>query len=301
MGRVQAKARPNITTTIGLRIRYTDWFLALRRVLFLLFLVDVVAVESQLSALVIKGDGADKVVASPSLVALLLFASLSAAALLRWDSISHGVLSAWQSLLYLPDTLREMPYSVRDALSRLLPRRSALHTLLDRWRVALRAATWRHWCAAALVWGALLSALVASALVSGPVEALAAQWFWIAGIVLLIIAALVWPAPPPLPLSRLRWRLAAATTSRDQPRWRARLEYLGRLAADRRTAGRGSGAAPAESGHDALCRPRRRGVVRAGGAALAPWRGAYPVCDGLVWAAGRWLWHPRAGDAFCRS
>ncbi len=221
MGRVQAEARANIATTIGLRIRYTDWFLALRRALFLLFLVDVVAAESQLSALVIKGDGADKVVASPSLVALLLIASLSAAALLRWDSISYGALAAWQSLKYLPDTLREMPYSVRGALSRWLPQRSALHALLDRWRVALRAATWRHWGAVALVWGALLSALVASALVSGPVEALAAQWFWIAGIVLLVIAALVWPAPPPLPLSRLRWRLAADTTSRDQSRWRA--------------------------------------------------------------------------------
>ena len=112
MGRVQAKARANITTTIGLKIRYADWFLALRRALFVLFLVDVVAAESQLSALVIKGDGADKVVASPSLVALLLFASLSAAALLRWHSISHGAQCG------LAVTVIPPRHAPRDALQR---------------------------------------------------------------------------------------------------------------------------------------------------------------------------------------
>ena len=223
MGRIEAEASAKTATALELWFRTTNWFLLLRRALLILCLVDVVAAEAQLSVLVKSGDGANRVTASPTLVTLLIVSSASAAALLRWESVWSGVIAAWRSLRYLPSTLRRasrhLPATLRDTSVRLLPRRATFQAMLGWVRATLRAATWRHLAAFALAWIALLSALVAALLVSAPVQALAAQWFWIAGVALLIVAACVWPSPHPSPLNRLRWQLTLGAMSPRQPRW----------------------------------------------------------------------------------
>lgn len=224
MGRVEAGANPKAASALEMWLRTTDWFLLLRRALLILCLVDVVAAETQLSALVKSGHGADRVTTSPTLVMLLLISSAAAAVLLRWQSVYEGTIVVWRSLKYLPSALpsalRHLPHTLQGARARLLPRRDTFRALPGRARTAIRAATWRHLAALALVWIALLAALIAAALVSRPVQAFAAQWFWIAGVVLLIVAACVWPSPYQPPWGRLRWRLAIGAMSSHQPRWR---------------------------------------------------------------------------------
>lgn len=220
MGRAQVEARPKITAVIRLRMRQISWLQALRRVMLVLLLADVAVAEAQLSALAKTGSGADRVTASPSLVTLLVFASLGAAVLLRWESVITGTLVVWWWVGQVPDAFRGFPRTVRRASARLLPRRSALTALLDRWGAAIRATTWRHWASLTLAGTALLSALLASSMASAPIQILAAQWFWIAAMGLLVVAALVWPSARISPLGRLRWRLAVAAEPRNQPRWR---------------------------------------------------------------------------------
>src|SRR5689334_9556351 len=89
MGRVGAEVRPETSAeaTLWLRIRRAPWSLLIRRALLTLFLADVVVAEAQISPLAKTGGGADKVTASPSLVAVLLLASVGAAVLLRWQSV----------------------------------------------------------------------------------------------------------------------------------------------------------------------------------------------------------------------
>ncbi|HET8908324.1 MAG TPA: glycosyltransferase family 39 protein [Ktedonobacterales bacterium] len=221
MGRVEAEARPKITDGLGIRIRQTDWLLALRRLLFVLFLADVVVAESQLSILAKTGAGANHVVASPSLIALLLLASFGVAVLLRWQRVCGGILAAWQSLAHLPvvggrriqHTLQrhDMAHTTSQAIQRTL----------DRWRLVLLASTLRHWISVILAGAALLASVLAAAFVSGPIQVLAAQWFWLAGVGLLLAAAWAWPSPRISPLRRLRWRLSVDINARDLPRWQA--------------------------------------------------------------------------------
>src|SRR6185437_3419555 len=77
------------------------------------------------------------------------------------------------------------------------------------------------WASIALAALAMLSALIASVLASGPMEADADQWFWLAGIALALVAACIWPTTQISPLLRLRWRQRAAATLPYAPRWRA--------------------------------------------------------------------------------
>ena len=225
MGRVGAEVRPETSAeaTMWLRIRRAPWSLLIRRALLTLFLADVVVAEAQISPLAKTGGGADKVTASPSLVAVLLLASVGAAVLLRWQSVIDGALTTGRWLRGLPEMLRGLPRipHILRALRARLPTAQTIPALLDRVRGAILAATWRHWLALALAALALLSALIASALASGPAEADADQWFWLAGIGLVLVAAFVWPTERVSPLLRLRWRLRADASLRDASRWRA--------------------------------------------------------------------------------
>lgn len=227
MGRVEADARTKVAATRWLRLRHLDWLLALRRVLFVLFLVDVAAAESELSILAKSGDGANRTHASSSLVTLLVLASLGVALLLRWQSVRAGILAAGRWLAHLSPALRNAPHVWRagghpshPSHPRQHARSAALQSILDHWRVALHATTLRHWVAVTLAGAALLSALIASALAGGPVHVLVAQWYWLAGIGLLVVAACVWPSSHPSPLHRLRWRLSIEANAYHTPRWR---------------------------------------------------------------------------------
>src|SRR6185437_8141705 len=219
MGRVEAESRLKAAAR-GDRIRRINWSLLLRRATFVLCLLDVLAAESQLSAQV-KTGGADRVVASPLVVALLLIASLGAALLLRWQDVFDGVAEAWWTLRQTPEAVRNLRHLPQIARAWLLSRREAIQPLLERWRIALHATTWRHWVGLSLAWIALVLALIASALAGAAVPVLAAQWFWIAGTLLLLVAACVWPSAHSSPLHRLRWRLTIGATSSRWPRWRA--------------------------------------------------------------------------------
>ncbi len=221
MGRVEAESRLKPAAR-GEWIRRISWPLLLRRATFVLCLLDAMAAESQLSALVKTGSGADRVTASPLLVALLLIASLGAAALLRWQDIFDGVADARWALRRAPEALQYLRRLPQTARVWLLSRREAFHALLDRWRIALHATTWRHWAGLSLAWIALVLALIATALAGAVVPVLAAQWFWIAGTLLLLVAACVWPSAHSSPLQRLRWRLSVAPASPSWSRWRAR-------------------------------------------------------------------------------
>lgn len=220
MGRVEAESRPKAAAR-GDWIRRIGWPLLLRRATFILCLLDAMAAESQLSALVKTGNGADRVTASPLLVALLLIACLGAAILLRWQDVFDGVADAWWTLMRAPEAFRYLQHLPQTARVWLLSRREALQARLDHWRSALHATTWRHWAGLALAWIALVLALIASALAGAAVPVLAAQWFWIAGTLLLLIAACVWPSAHSSPLHRLRWRLSVGAASPSWSRWRA--------------------------------------------------------------------------------
>ena len=93
MGRVEAEFRMKAAAR-GEWLRRIGWPQLLRRATFVLCLLDAIAAESQLSALAKTGSGADRVTASPVLVALLLVASFGAAALLRWQDVFDGVAGA---------------------------------------------------------------------------------------------------------------------------------------------------------------------------------------------------------------
>jgi len=220
MGRVEAESRLKPAAR-GEWIRRIGWPLLLRRATFVLCLLDALAVESQLSALAKTGSGADRVTASPVLVALLLIASFGAAVLLRWQDVFDGVADAWWTLRRTPEAFQYLRRLPQTARAWLLSRREALPALLDRWRIALHATTWRHWAGLSLAWIALVLALIASALAGAAVPVLAAQWFWIAGTLLLLVAACVWPSAHSSPLQRMRWRLAVGATSPQWSRWRA--------------------------------------------------------------------------------
>ncbi|MGE5335241.1 MAG: glycosyltransferase family 39 protein [Nitrososphaerota archaeon] len=206
------------------RIRSADWFLLLRRALFILFLVDVIAAESQLSHLPASGHGADRVTTSPMLVALLLGSSMCVAVLLRWHNVIGGLLAAWRGLTHLPDTVRAMRYTLRAMRARLLSWANASQSIqatLGRWRAAIRAATWRHWGGLTLAGAAMLAALFGSALATVPEQVDIAQWFWLAGMALLLLAALAWPSAGTSPLARLRWKLTTVPGLRQRPTWLA--------------------------------------------------------------------------------
>jgi 4-amino-4-deoxy-L-arabinose transferase-like glycosyltransferase len=220
MGRVEAESRLKPAAR-GERIRRIGWPLLLRRATFVLCLLDAMAAESQLSALAKTGSGADRVSASPVLVALLLIASFGAAALLRWQDVFDGVADAWWTLRRAPEALQYLRRLPQTARAWLLSRRAALQALFERWRIALHATTWRHWAGLSLAWIALVLALIASALAGAAVPVLAAQWFWIAGTFLLLVAACVWPSAHSSPLHRLRWRLSVGPASPSWSRWRA--------------------------------------------------------------------------------
>jgi len=183
MGRVEAESRLKAAAR-GDRIRRINWSLLLRRATFVLCLLDALAAESQLSALVKTGAGADRVTASPMLVALLLIASFGAAVLLRWQDVFDGVADAWWALRRAPESFHKLHRLPQAARAWLLSWRAAPQALLERWRIALHATTWRHWAGLSLAWIALVLALIASALAGATVPVLAAQWFWIAGTLL---------------------------------------------------------------------------------------------------------------------
>ncbi|HEY1388026.1 MAG TPA: glycosyltransferase family 39 protein [Ktedonobacterales bacterium] len=226
MGRVEAESRLKAAAR-GDWMRRFAWSLLLRRATFVLCLLDAMAAESQLSALVKTGSGADRVTASPVLVALLLIASFGAAALLRWQDVFDGVADAWWTLRRTPEALQYLRRLPQTARVWLLSRRESLHALLERWRSALHATTWRHWAGLSLAWIALVLALIASALAGAADPVLAAQWFWFAGMLLLLLAACVWPSAHSAPLHRLHWRLSVGPTSPLWSRWRARWNTWG--------------------------------------------------------------------------
>jgi 4-amino-4-deoxy-L-arabinose transferase-like glycosyltransferase len=221
MGRVGAEVRPEKDATVWPRIRRAPWALLVRGALLTLFLADVVVAEAQLSALVKTGGGADKVAASPSLVAVLLLASIGVAVLLRWQSVTAGSVAAGRWFAQLPATLRNQLRTMAHALRNTIPTTQTIQAALIRLRRAILTATWRHWASIALAALAMLSALIASVLASGPIEADADQWFWLAGIALALIAACIWPAAQSAPLLRLRWRQRADASLPHPPRWRA--------------------------------------------------------------------------------
>ncbi|HKT40639.1 MAG TPA: hypothetical protein VJR48_19880, partial [Ktedonobacterales bacterium] len=107
MGRVEAESRLKPAAR-GDWLRRINWSLLLRRATFVLCLLDVLAAESQLSVLVKTGGGANRVTASPALVALLLVASFGAAGLLCWQDVFDGVAEAWWSLRQVPETLQNL-------------------------------------------------------------------------------------------------------------------------------------------------------------------------------------------------
>jgi 4-amino-4-deoxy-L-arabinose transferase-like glycosyltransferase len=220
MGRVEAESRLKPAAR-GDWLRRINWSLLLRRATFVLCLLDILAAESQLSALVKTGGGANRVTASPALVALLLVASFGAAGLLCWQHVFDGVAEAWWTLRQAPEALQNLRHLPQIARAWLLSRRAALQAQLDRWRIALHASTWRHWAGLALAWIAMVLALIASALAGAAVPVLAAQWFWLAGTLMLLVAACVWPSAHLSPLHRMRWRLTFGVTSPRWSRWRA--------------------------------------------------------------------------------
>ena len=226
MARMQANARPesarDVLASLSQWLRRADWFLGLRRALVILCLADVAGAEAQLSAYAKTGTAADHVATSPVLVWLLVVAALSAALLLQWEHVRGGVIAARRALAHLPATIRKAPYALRASLSRRPAWRDVIQARRSQWQAAITSATWLHWISLTLTGASLLSALIASALASAPIQVLAAQWFWIAAMGLLVLAALAWPSARPFPLERLRWRLAIATVrSRNQPRWHA--------------------------------------------------------------------------------
>ena len=226
MGRVEAEVRPKRATGAWEPLRRVRWALAIpwiQRALLALFLADVVVAEAQLGALVKTGGGADKVAASPALVAVLLLASLGAAILLRWQSVMAGALATWRWLVQLrglPRARGATRQAVSHAVRNHLPTAQTIPALLDRLRAAILASPWRHWASITLAALAMLSALIAAALASGPAEADADQWFWLAGVGLILAAACVWPATQLSPLGWLRWRVAADVNLYRASRWR---------------------------------------------------------------------------------
>ena len=233
MGRVEAGVRPKSDASVWLRLRRTRWALLarwtpwIRWALLTLLLVDVVVAEAQLSDLVKTGGGADKVAAPPSLVAVMLVASLGAALLLRWQRVTAGALATPHWLRRLPGALRASLRTTPHALRNALPTASTFRALLERLRAAMLVATWRHWASISLAAMAMLAALIASALASGPAEVDADQWFWLAGIGLILAAACLWPTQEMSPLLRLRWRQRANANLPHTTQWRALWEVWG--------------------------------------------------------------------------
>ena len=150
--------------------------------------IGAVAAEASLGVYAATGVGAAQVSASPGVVALSLLFCLAVALLLSWREVRGGVRA------YLRRWTEFAPAEEREPLLERL--RAALP---DRLSHSLRAAswpsiqrTWRGWASAVCTLLALIDSVIADLGAGTSAGRPVAQWWWVASVVLLIIAGIAW-------------------------------------------------------------------------------------------------------------
>lgn len=157
-------------------------------VLALAGVVGAVAAQASLSVYAATGGGAAQVSAPPGEVALSLAFAMAVAVLLSWRNIWGGARTlARRWTVFAPAEERPpLPERLRAALSeRIFP---LLHPA-DWPGIWL---TWRGWVCAVSAALALVASVIADGGATMPADRPVAQWWWVASVVLLIVAGVAW-------------------------------------------------------------------------------------------------------------
>ncbi len=163
-----------------------SWFLGLT----LALLVGAVATQARLGTYAATGGGAAQVSVPPGLVALSLVFCLGLALLLSWRNLRAGGRALLRRWTALPQSRTQPPRLARFRMSLRAPARSLAALRRAGWPGVRRS--WRGWLCA----GCLLLAVFASVIADLGARTVAgrpsAQWWWLASVSLLLVAAVAW-------------------------------------------------------------------------------------------------------------
>lgn len=157
-------------------------------VLALAGVVGAVATEARLGVYAATGVGAAQVSASPGVVALSLLFAVAVALLLSWRDVWGGTRARarrWTEV----SPAEERPYLL-TRLRAVLPER-LLHPLRGRRLPDIRRAR-RGWVCAVSALLALVASVIADLGAGTSAGRPVAQWWWVASVVLLIVAGIAW-------------------------------------------------------------------------------------------------------------
>jgi 4-amino-4-deoxy-L-arabinose transferase-like glycosyltransferase len=146
------------------------------------------AAEASLGVYAATGVGAAQVSASPGVVALSLLFCVAVAVLLSWRDVRGGMRALarrWTEIAPAEELL-----SLLERLRGTLPERF-LHPVRGRHLPDIRSA-WRGWVCAVCALLALVASVIADLGARTSAGRPVAQWWWVAGMVLLLVAGLAW-------------------------------------------------------------------------------------------------------------